>query len=89
VTEIGTLVASVCPIAIAPGPETTKVGVKMPSVKDVLAESFPDVPVIVTLLSPNGAVLAAESVSWVCPLAGFGEIEAVTPTGRPDTPSVT
>ena len=87
VIEIGTLVAAPCPIATLPGLETTKVGAKMPRGKDAVAESLPDVPVIVTLLSPIGAVLVAESVSSVCPLAGFGEMDAVTPTGRPDTAS--
>jgi hypothetical protein len=57
----------------------------MPRGKDAAAESLPDVPVIVTLLWPTGTVLAAESVSSVCPLAGFGEMDAVTPCGRPVT----
>ncbi len=57
----------------------------MPSGKVVLAESLPDVPLMVIVLTPTGAVLAAESVSSVCPLAGFGEMDAVTPCGRPDT----
>jgi hypothetical protein len=59
----------------------------MPSGKDVLTESLPDVPVMVIVLSPTGTVLAAESVSSVWPLAGFGEMDAVTPCGRPDTAS--
>jgi hypothetical protein len=57
----------------------------MSRAKDALAVTLPDVPVIVALLSPNAAVLAAESVSSACPLVGFGEMDAVTPCGRPDT----
>lgn len=76
-------------MATLPGLETVKVGVNIPRMKEAVAESFPDVPVIVTLLWPTGTVLAADSVSCARPLAGFGEMDAVTPWGRPDTASWT
>lgn len=61
----------------------------MPRGKDTVEDSLPDVPVMVTLLWPTGTVLAAESVSVVSPFVGFGETDAVTPCGRPETASCT
>ena len=51
--------------------------------------SFPDVPVIVTLVVPRGTELAAVKVRTAFPVVGFGEIMALTPLGRPETDRLT
>jgi hypothetical protein len=50
----------------------------------VVSVRAPDVPVMVTVVSPVAAALLAVSVSTLEPVAGFGEKDAVTPLGRPD-----
>ena len=50
----------------------------------VVADSVPDVPVIVTVEGPVAAVLLAVRVSTLLPVVGFVPNEAVTPLGRPD-----
>jgi hypothetical protein len=62
-----------------------KLGAAIVSGNEAVDVSFPDVPVIVTTLVPNGADPVAESVKTEFPVAGFGEKLAVTPLGRPDT----
>lgn len=51
----------------------------------VVAVTEPEVPVIVRVVGPTGAVPAAVSVSVLEPMVGFGEKDAVTPLGRPVT----
>ena len=51
----------------------------------VFTTCVPEVPAIVSVLVPTCVVLPAISVSWVAPVAGFGEMEAVTPLGKPVT----
>jgi len=55
----------------------------------VVADSVPDVPVIVTMEDPVVAVLLAVKVSTLLPVVGFVPNEAVTPLGKPDAASVT
>ena len=55
----------------------------------VVADNVPDVPVIVTVEDPVGAVLLAVKVSTLLPVVGFVPNEAVTPLGKPDAASVT
>jgi hypothetical protein len=43
------------------------------------------VPVTVTVYCPIGAELVAVNVSKLLLVAGFGENEAVTPVGKPET----
>jgi hypothetical protein len=57
---------------------------------------FPDVPVTVNEACPTAAALLAVSVSmvfvWTWPglrETGFGEIEALTPIGKPEAERVT
>jgi hypothetical protein len=45
-------------------------------------------PVIVRLYCPTAAELLAVSVSVLLPVVGFGEKDAVTPLGRPETERV-
>jgi hypothetical protein len=49
----------------------------------------PEVPVIVTVEVPTGAVILAESVSTLVVAVGLVANEAVTPVGRPDAERVT
>jgi hypothetical protein len=46
---------------------------------------LPAVPVTVTVDCPTVVELVAVSVSVLYPVVGFGEKDAVTPVGRPDT----
>ena len=55
----------------------------------VVACKLPDVPVIVSVYCPSAAVLLAVKVSWLFPVVGLGEKEAVTPLGRLETDIVT
>jgi hypothetical protein len=50
---------------------------------------MPDVPVIVTVAVPVGAVLLAVKVSVLVLVAGLGLNDAVTPLGRPDADRLT
>ena len=51
---------------------------------------LPDVPdVMVNVVVPGDAVLAAESVIVLVPVAGFGENDAVTPLGSPEAVRLT
>jgi hypothetical protein len=63
---------------------------------EVVEESFPDVAVTVTALMPVAAELAAVSVNVMFApeevaesVAGFGDMEAVTPLGKPETENAT
>ena len=60
-------------------------GVYTPSVSVVVTVCVPEVPVIVKLYCPRVAALLAVSVRVLFPVVGFGEKDAVTPLGRPDT----
>lgn len=52
--------------------------------------TVPETPVTITLYRPVGAVLLAVRVITVEPVAvGFGEKDAVTPVGKPDTAKFT
>ena len=55
----------------------------------VLAVKEPEVPVMVTLAVPTVAVLLADSVSTLLPVAGLVANTAVTPLGKPEAASVT
>jgi hypothetical protein len=55
----------------------------------VVAESDPEVPVMVRTLLPPVAFEAAVKVSVLVPLVDEGENEAVTPVGRPEMESAT
>jgi hypothetical protein len=68
---------------------TVKVGDLTLTATVVEAVSAPDVPVIVTVPEPTGAVLLAVKVSVEDDVTGFGEKEAVTPDGRLVAVSVT
>src|SRR4051812_11321682 len=50
----------------------------------VVALRLPDVPVMVSVLVPTLAALSAVNVRLLDPVVGFGEMEAVTPVGRPE-----
>lgn len=51
------------------------------NVTDAVCAMLPEVPMIVTLVVPTGAVAIAVSVIVVVPVAGFGLNVAVTPVG--------
>ena len=53
------------------------------------AVRLPEVPLMVTLLAPTTAVLAAVKVTTLVPVAGFAAKAAVTPLGRPLAVNVT
>lgn len=55
----------------------------------VLAVVVPDVPVIVTVEVPTGAVAVAVNVSTLVLVVGFVPYVTVTPLGRPVAESVT
>jgi len=50
-----------------------------------VAVTFPEVPVMVTVFVPRAVEAAADNVSVLYPVVGFGANDAVTPLGRPDT----
>ena len=79
-----------CPRLMFHGPPRVKVGALMESGSNVLAVTLPEVPVTVALYCPRLAELLALNVTVLLPFAvGFGENEAVTPLGRPETAKVT
>jgi hypothetical protein len=51
----------------------------------VVAVRFPDVPVRVKGYCPIAVELLAISVKVLLPVVGFGEKDAVTPLGKPET----
>ncbi len=51
----------------------------------MVAVLLPEVPVMVRVYCPTPAELVATSVSKLLPVVGFGEKDAVTPVGSPDT----
>ncbi len=55
----------------------------------MVAVCVPDVPVIVSVYCPTAAELVAVSVMVLLLVVGFGEKDAVTPLGRPDTEKFT
>lgn len=73
------------PIVTLPGLKTVKVCAKIPSEKVVVALRLPEVPVTVSMLAPRGVELLAVSVIMLWPVDGFGEKDAVTPLGSPET----
>jgi hypothetical protein len=73
------------PILTYPPPYSVNVGTKIPNVRVVALVWLPYVPVIVSGYCPTAAVLLAVNVSVLFPVVGFGEKEAVTPVGSPDT----
>lgn len=85
-----------CPILTFPGPETVKLGAETVRGNAVVEEIFPDVAVTVTELMPVAAELPAVSVNVLFTpeevdvrVAGLGDMEAVTPLGKPETESAT
>ena len=72
-----------------PDVDNVKVGVITFNVIEVEALSAPDVPVIVTVLCPAGAVLLAVNVTLDVLVVGLVEKDAVTPVGRFVAASVT
>jgi len=66
-----------------------KSGALTVSVMGVVAVAEPDVPVIVRVVCPAAAVLLAERVIVLLPVAGLGEKDAVTPLGKPEALKVT
>ena len=71
------------------GAEMAKVGANTPSEKVVVAVWEPEVPVTVIVWVPKGAEVLAVKVSVVPVVVGFGEKEAVTPVGNPETARLT
>ena len=65
--------------------EIAKVGTATAKERVVVAVSLPDVPVMVSVEVPMLAELLATRVSTLFPTVGFGEKDAVTPLGRPET----
>jgi len=72
-----------------PKPESVNVGAESVRENVVDAVNVPEVPVIVTVLVPTAAELLAVSVSVALPVVGFGEIDAVTPLGKPESERLT
>ena len=68
---------------------SVKLGNCTVNVMVVVALIDPDVPVIVTVALPTGALLLATIVISPLELTGFGVKNAVTPLGKPLTESVT
>ena len=66
-----------------------KLGALTVNVKETDAVVVPEVPVIVIVDCPGAAVLLADRVRMLLPVAGFGEKDAVTPLGKPDAVSAT
>ena len=66
-----------------PGALSVKTGGTTYTWRVVEAVSVPDVPVIVTVLFPNPAVLLAVNVHMEYPVVEEGAKDAVTPAGRP------
>lgn len=64
---------------------SVKFGVLIVKLRSVDAVRVPEVPVIVIAAVPGVTVLLTAMVSVLFPVAGFGEKDAVTPLGRPDT----
>lgn len=84
------------PILTLPGTETVKLGVETVRGKVVVEVIFPDVAVTVTANMPVAAELLAVSVNVLFTpeevdvrVAGLGDMEAVTPLGKPETESAT
>jgi hypothetical protein len=55
----------------------------------VVAVRVPDLPVTVKGYCPIATELLDASVKVLLPVVGFGEKDAVTPLGRPETEKVT
>jgi hypothetical protein len=62
-----------------------KLGTKIPRVMVCVAVCLPEVPVMVSVYWPTGAVLLVVRVSVLPEVLGFGVNAAVTPLGRPAT----
>ena len=72
-----------CPMLRLVTLESLKPGPWTESVRFVVADSVPDVPVTVNALVAATAELLTVSVSTLVPLVDAGENAAVTPAGRP------
>lgn len=77
------------PMSIWTGPERVKLGALTLNATVVVAVRLPEVPVTVSVLFPTVAVLLAVSVRVLPLVVGFGENDAVTPLGSPDTERLT
>jgi hypothetical protein len=66
-----------------------KAGAKTPNEKVVTSVSVPEVPVTVIVFVPSVAELLAINVNVELPVVGFGEMDAVTPPGSPETARLT
>lgn len=66
-----------------------KVGAKTPRTRVVAAFTLPEVPVIVSVFVPRLAALLDVSTNRELPAVGFGEKDAVTPLGNPETARLT
>jgi len=93
-----TLIASVPPesgLIVRAAADGVRVKLPVPPVEPmvsvivVLAESVPDVPVIVTVDDPTAAVLLAFRVRTLAAVTGFVPKAAVTPAGNPEAARVT
>src|SRR5579863_3526135 len=69
--------------------DTVNVGENTPSASVVVAVCDPEVPVMVMVDCPRGAVELAVRVIVLEPVVGLGANDAVTPAGRPEAASVT
>jgi hypothetical protein len=76
-------------VRILGDPYIVKLCAFMVSVMVVAALTLPEVPLIVRAYWPSAAEVVAASVRTVLPVAGFGENEAVTPLGSPETEKFT
>jgi hypothetical protein len=65
--------------------ESVNDGAPMARATVVVTVREPDLPVMITLYCPTAAALLATRVSKLLPTVGFGEKDAVTPLGRPET----
>jgi hypothetical protein len=78
-----------CPSVTLPGLESENPGVATVSASEILELRLPEVPVSLMVELPAVAVLPAVKVIVDAPVLGFGENDAVTPLGRPETAKVT
>ena len=67
-----------------PFAQSVKLGAYTPRVRVVVALNEPEVPVIVSVYCPTGAVLLAVRINELVPDVGFGLNDAVTPLGSPE-----
>ena len=68
---------------------SVKLGAKTPRARVVVAETEPEVPVMVSVVIPRAAPTLAVRVRVLLLLVGFGEKDAATPLGRPEMARLT